>query len=81
MRRLSAHEQRALGGHDVQVVRQAALVAKLRHLHFLAADLDAGLGRDHAADQPVALPQRPLDIIADLALERVDLALAGGRDR
>ena len=63
-------QQAAFGGHDVEVVRQAALVAQLRDLDFPAADLDAGLRREHAAHQPIALAHRPLHIVGDLALER-----------
>ena len=38
-------EQLALGGDEIEVVRQAAIVAELRDLDFLPAQVDAGLRR------------------------------------
>ena len=59
-------EQLSLGGDEVEVVRQPALVTSLCHLHLLAAQRHAGLGGVDGARQPLALTHLAAHVDGDL---------------
>ena len=74
-------QQARFGGDDVEVVRQAALVAQLRDFDFAPAEIDAVFGGGDAAHQAIALADDLLHVVGDLALERRRFRAAGDRDR